>query len=148
MFVCLKKFELQHYHTLSSPHAYDIEPFLVFSIHCLCSASLKTYAHDDVSIGSWMMGVQATYIDDNRFCCGSIKQGELAAVILMNRAFFSWAFSSYLKDNFSLADKVCSAAWSEDRRWLIFYQDSHPIIIPFCMGSILDIHRDAVDIYI
>lgn len=33
------------------------------------SASLKTYAHDDVSVGSWMMGIQATYIDDNRLCC-------------------------------------------------------------------------------
>ncbi|CAI0415193.1 unnamed protein product [Linum tenue] len=40
------------------------------------SASLKTYAHDDTSIGSWMMGIQATYIDDNRLCCSSIKQGE------------------------------------------------------------------------
>ncbi|CAB4297348.1 unnamed protein product [Prunus armeniaca] len=38
------------------------------------SASLKTYAHDDVSVGSWMMGIQATYIDDNRLCCGSIRQ--------------------------------------------------------------------------
>ncbi|RXH72393.1 hypothetical protein DVH24_012077 [Malus domestica] len=40
------------------------------------SASLKTYAHDDVSVGSWMMGIQATYIDDNRLCCGSIRQGK------------------------------------------------------------------------
>ncbi|KAL6296684.1 hypothetical protein ACE6H2_004826 [Prunus campanulata] len=40
------------------------------------SASLKTYAHDDVSVGSWMMGIQATYIDDNRLCCGSIRQGH------------------------------------------------------------------------
>ncbi|KAJ6915195.1 hydroxyproline O-galactosyltransferase HPGT3-like isoform X1 [Populus alba x Populus x berolinensis] len=30
------------------------------------SASLRSYAHDDISVGSWMMGVQATYIDDNR----------------------------------------------------------------------------------
>ncbi|KAF7817268.1 hydroxyproline O-galactosyltransferase HPGT3-like [Senna tora] len=39
------------------------------------SVSLKTYAHDDTSVGSWMMGVQATYIDDSRLCCSSIKQG-------------------------------------------------------------------------
>lgn len=24
-----------------------------------------------------MMGLQATYIDDNRLCCSSIRQGEL-----------------------------------------------------------------------
>ncbi|MBA0626453.1 hypothetical protein Godav_004119 [Gossypium davidsonii] len=45
------------------------------------SASLKTYAYDDTSVGSWMMGVKATYIDDNRLCCGSIRQGELASII-------------------------------------------------------------------
>lgn len=37
------------------------------------SVSLKTYAHDDISVGSWMMGLQATYIDDNRMCCSSSK---------------------------------------------------------------------------
>ncbi|PPD78090.1 hypothetical protein GOBAR_DD24976 [Gossypium barbadense] len=41
------------------------------------SASLKTYAHDDISVGSWMMGVQAIYIDDNRLCCSSIKQAAV-----------------------------------------------------------------------
>ncbi|XP_062098069.1 hydroxyproline O-galactosyltransferase HPGT3-like isoform X2 [Humulus lupulus] len=44
------------------------------------SASLKTYAHDDVSIGSWMMGLQATYIDDNRFCCGSVRQDKVCSL--------------------------------------------------------------------
>ncbi|KAK3043768.1 hypothetical protein RJ639_001964, partial [Escallonia herrerae] len=38
------------------------------------SAILKTYAHDDISVGSWMMGLQATYIDDSRLCCGSSGQ--------------------------------------------------------------------------
>ncbi|KAK8624601.1 hypothetical protein V6N13_089493 [Hibiscus sabdariffa] len=44
------------------------------------SASLKTYAYDDVSLGSWMMGLQATYIDDNRLCCSSIRQDKVCAV--------------------------------------------------------------------
>ncbi|KAE8658242.1 putative beta-1,3-galactosyltransferase 9 [Hibiscus syriacus] len=44
------------------------------------SASLKTYAFDDTSVGSWMMGVQATYIDDNRLCCGSIKQDKVCSL--------------------------------------------------------------------
>ncbi|XP_062117715.1 hydroxyproline O-galactosyltransferase HPGT3-like [Humulus lupulus] len=44
------------------------------------SASLKTYAHDDVSIGSWMMGLQVTYIDDNRFCCSSIRQDKVCSL--------------------------------------------------------------------
>ncbi|KAJ0031004.1 hypothetical protein Pint_12441 [Pistacia integerrima] len=45
------------------------------------SASLKTYAHDDTSVGSWMMGVRATYKDDNRLCCSSINQGELPPLV-------------------------------------------------------------------
>ncbi|KAK3437129.1 hypothetical protein EUGRSUZ_C01711 [Eucalyptus grandis] len=44
------------------------------------SASLKTYAHDDISVGSWMMGLQATYIDDNRLCCSSIRQDKVCSV--------------------------------------------------------------------
>ncbi|KAL5783081.1 hypothetical protein ACOSP7_008110 [Xanthoceras sorbifolium] len=44
------------------------------------SASLKTYAHDDTSVGSWMMGVQATYKDDNRFCCSSINQDKVCSL--------------------------------------------------------------------
>ncbi|KAL5988074.1 hypothetical protein ACLOJK_035837 [Asimina triloba] len=38
-------------------------------------ASLQTYAHDDISVGAWMMGIEATYNDDNRFCCSSSTQG-------------------------------------------------------------------------
>ncbi|XP_024925691.3 hydroxyproline O-galactosyltransferase HPGT3-like isoform X2 [Ziziphus jujuba] len=61
------------------------------------SASLKTYAHDDISVGSWMMGVQATYIDDSRLCCSSIRQDLLGESVF---------------DNISelFPDKVCSLA--------------------------------------
>lgn len=50
----------------------------------ICSGSLKTYAFDDTSIGSWMIGVQATYIDDNRLCCSSIRQGKIFNIIYSN----------------------------------------------------------------
>ncbi|XP_059462149.1 hydroxyproline O-galactosyltransferase HPGT3 isoform X2 [Corylus avellana] len=44
------------------------------------SASLKAYAHDDISVGSWMMGLQSTYIDDNRLCCSSIRQDKVCSL--------------------------------------------------------------------
>jgi hypothetical protein len=44
------------------------------------SVSLKTYAYDDTSLGSWMMGIQSTYIDDSRLCCSSISQDKLCSV--------------------------------------------------------------------
>ncbi|CAI9092666.1 OLC1v1027978C2 [Oldenlandia corymbosa var. corymbosa] len=44
------------------------------------SASLKTYAHDDTSVGSWMMGLQATYIDDSRLCCSNTRQDKVCSL--------------------------------------------------------------------
>ncbi|XP_073283518.1 hydroxyproline O-galactosyltransferase HPGT3-like [Primulina huaijiensis] len=41
------------------------------------SASLKAYAHDDISVGSWMMGVRASYIDDSRLCCSYSGQDKV-----------------------------------------------------------------------
>ncbi|KAG0500375.1 hypothetical protein HPP92_000447 [Vanilla planifolia] len=43
------------------------------------SASLKTYAHDDTSVGSWIMGLGATYVDDDRLCCGSSVQDKVCS---------------------------------------------------------------------
>ena len=45
------------------------------------SASLQSYAHDDVSVGSWMMGLNATYVDDDRLCCSSSRQGTSFSLI-------------------------------------------------------------------
>ncbi|XP_058111537.1 hydroxyproline O-galactosyltransferase HPGT2-like isoform X2 [Magnolia sinica] len=44
------------------------------------SASLQTYAHDDISVGSWMMGIQATYVDDNLLCCSSSRQDKVCSI--------------------------------------------------------------------
>lgn len=44
------------------------------------SASLQTYAHDDTSVGSWMMGLHATYVDDNRLCCSSSRQDKVCSL--------------------------------------------------------------------
>ncbi|MED6113098.1 Hydroxyproline O-galactosyltransferase hpgt3 [Stylosanthes scabra] len=44
------------------------------------SVSLKTYAYDDTSLGSWMMGIQATYIDDIRLCCSSLSQDKVCSL--------------------------------------------------------------------
>lgn len=62
---------------------YPVNKSVAFLFTFICSASLKTYAHDDVSVGSWMMGIQATYIDDNRLCCGSIRQGKFTPCFVL-----------------------------------------------------------------
>lgn len=44
------------------------------------SLSLKAYAHDDTSVGSWMIGLQAAYIDDTRLCCSNTKQDKVCSL--------------------------------------------------------------------
>ncbi|XP_051129185.1 hydroxyproline O-galactosyltransferase HPGT1-like [Andrographis paniculata] len=33
--------------------------------------ALRTYAHDDVSVGSWFIGLNVEHVDDEKFCCSS-----------------------------------------------------------------------------
>ncbi|XP_068642385.1 hydroxyproline O-galactosyltransferase HPGT3-like [Aristolochia californica] len=44
------------------------------------SGSLQTYAHDDISVGSWMIGVEATYVDENSLCCSSSTQEKACSI--------------------------------------------------------------------
>jgi hypothetical protein len=57
------------------------------------SGLLKTYAFDDTTIGSWMIGVQATYIDDNRLCCSSTRQGVNTT---LSQKLLTWLTEEYL----------------------------------------------------
>ncbi|PIA26769.1 hypothetical protein AQUCO_08900021v1 [Aquilegia coerulea] len=44
------------------------------------SASLQTYAHEDISVGSWMMGLEATYVDNNHFCCSASEEDKVCSL--------------------------------------------------------------------
>ncbi|KAL0408085.1 UNVERIFIED_CONTAM: Hydroxyproline O-galactosyltransferase HPGT1 [Sesamum radiatum] len=36
---------------------------------------LHTYAHDDVSVGSWFIGLDVKHVDEGKFCCSSWSSG-------------------------------------------------------------------------
>lgn len=36
---------------------------------------LRTYAHDDVSVGSWFIGLDVKHINEGKFCCSSWSSG-------------------------------------------------------------------------
>ncbi|KAI7743080.1 hypothetical protein M8C21_027487 [Ambrosia artemisiifolia] len=36
---------------------------------------LRAYAHDDVSVGSWFIGLDVNHIDEGKFCCSSWSSG-------------------------------------------------------------------------
>nr|XP_043627515.1 hydroxyproline O-galactosyltransferase HPGT1-like [Erigeron canadensis] len=41
---------------------------------------LRTYAHDDVSAGSWFIGLDVKHVDEGKFCCTSWSSGAICAV--------------------------------------------------------------------
>lgn len=40
---------------------------------------LRGYAHDDVSVGSWFIGLDVMHIDEAKFCCSSWSAGAICA---------------------------------------------------------------------
>lgn len=48
---------------------------MITSGFSICRSLLRSYAHDDVTAGSWFIGLDATYIDEGKFCCSSWSAG-------------------------------------------------------------------------
>nr|XP_023919636.1 hydroxyproline O-galactosyltransferase HPGT1-like [Quercus suber] len=42
---------------------------------------LRTYAHDDVSTGSWFIGLDVKHINEAKFCCSSWSSGAICAAV-------------------------------------------------------------------
>lgn len=42
---------------------------------------LRTYAHDDVSTGSWFIGLDVQLVDEDKFCCSSWSSGGMCAAV-------------------------------------------------------------------
>ncbi|KAG0452145.1 hypothetical protein HPP92_026116 [Vanilla planifolia] len=42
---------------------------------------LRTYAHDDVSVGSWFIGIDLTHVNEAKLCCSSWSSGVVCATV-------------------------------------------------------------------
>ncbi|GMJ03829.1 hydroxyproline O-galactosyltransferase 1 [Hibiscus trionum] len=42
---------------------------------------LQVYAHDDVSAGSWFIGLDVTHLNEAKFCCNSWSTGSVCAAV-------------------------------------------------------------------
>ncbi|PIN20561.1 Galactosyltransferase [Handroanthus impetiginosus] len=42
---------------------------------------LRAYAHDDVSVGSWFIGVDVKHVHETKFCCSSWSTGALCSSV-------------------------------------------------------------------
>ncbi|KAH1223307.1 Hydroxyproline O-galactosyltransferase HPGT1 [Glycine max] len=59
---------------------------------------LRTYAHDDVSIGSWFIGLDVEHLDETKFCCSSRWSPGLLG--------WKWGQFAQQYDDFPLTIKV------------------------------------------
>ena len=40
------------------------------------AAVLRRYANEDITVGSWMLGLDVEYVDERRMCCASTDECE------------------------------------------------------------------------
>ena len=40
-------------------------------VYCECRPILHKYANEDVSLGSWFIGLEVEHIDERNMCCGT-----------------------------------------------------------------------------
>jgi hypothetical protein len=80
---------------------------------------LHKYANEDVSLGSWFIGLEVEHIDDRNFCCGTPPdcrwKAEAGDVCV---ASFEWSCSGICKsvERMKIVHEVCSegegAVWN------------------------------------
>ncbi|XP_078439478.1 galactosyltransferase family protein [Wolffia australiana] len=44
-------------------------------------SNLRTYAYDDVSVGSWLIGLDVNYVHDGQFCCSFWTPGAFCSIV-------------------------------------------------------------------
>ncbi|RWR93217.1 hydroxyproline O-galactosyltransferase HPGT1 [Cinnamomum micranthum f. kanehirae] len=42
---------------------------------------LRTYAHDDVTVGSWFIGIDVKHVDEGKLCCSLWSSGAICAAV-------------------------------------------------------------------
>ncbi|CAL9214597.1 unnamed protein product [Arabidopsis halleri] len=66
---------------------------------------LHKYANEDVSLGSWFIGLNVEHVDDKRLCCSTSQDCELKAVMGHNcAASFDWKCSGICRSAERMAD--------------------------------------------
>lgn len=56
---------------LSILNIYFFDTRIRLFIVCDCRPILHKYANEDVSLGSWFIGLEVEHIDDRNMCCGT-----------------------------------------------------------------------------
>jgi hypothetical protein len=57
----------------------------------VCSASLHAYKNEDISVGSWMLGLDIEHVDDRSFCCVASLPGWLPILLIIHALGMVWS---------------------------------------------------------
>ncbi|GAB4826587.1 Beta-1,3-galactosyltransferase 2 [Ancistrocladus abbreviatus] len=83
---------------------------------------LHKYANEDVSLGSWLIGLDAVYIDDRRLCCGTPPDCEWKAQAgNICAASFDWSCSGICQSADRIYQVHQRCGESENALWSIVY---------------------------
>ncbi|XP_039062209.1 uncharacterized protein LOC120206699 [Hibiscus syriacus] len=66
---------------IKSQHLFRPKPNQVDHNLPLCRSILRIYAHDDVSAGSWFIGLDVKHVDESKFCCSPSSTGSICATV-------------------------------------------------------------------
>lgn len=70
--------EKSQYYLHASGQIYSLSKALAQYIN-INSASLRAYKNEDISVGSWMLGLDIEHVDDRSFCCVASLPGSVCA---------------------------------------------------------------------
>ncbi|KAG5593313.1 hypothetical protein H5410_043827 [Solanum commersonii] len=115
---------------------------------------LRSYAHDDVSAGSWFIGLDVKYVDEGKFCCSSWSSGNCFEVnyfvvfvklrVCMRSSLIGLPLLVH-RENQSLEISFAAICfWCPVQRWLKFFtpimksrvvEITHTLVLDITMPS-------------
>ena len=94
-----------------------------------CRDILRTYAHDDISVGSWFIGLDVKHVHDTKVCCSSRAGG----LFLSLSDLFSHTHSRTQTITWELRGQF-HFIWVPPQRWFAnIYLCSHRSYLCWCL---------------
>uniref|UniRef100_A0A3Q7HWJ6 Hexosyltransferase n=1 Tax=Solanum lycopersicum TaxID=4081 RepID=A0A3Q7HWJ6_SOLLC len=122
---------------------------------------LRSYAHDDVSAGSWFIGLDVKYVDEGKFCCSSWSSeielihfegnGRRSTLKVCMRSSLIGSPHLVHIENKSLEISFAAICiWCRVQRWLKFFtpimksrviERAHTLVLDITMPSSRNVER-------
>uniref|UniRef100_A0A803L6Y7 Hexosyltransferase n=1 Tax=Chenopodium quinoa TaxID=63459 RepID=A0A803L6Y7_CHEQI len=89
----------------------------VYDLPDICCTNMRMN-YEDVSLGSWLIGLDVTHVDDKNLCCGTPPDCEWKAQAgNVCGASFDWICSGICRSDESIHEVHQRCGESEDELW-------------------------------